>query len=82
MRSVRLEPELDARLKEAARIAGKPVSEVVREAVRSTCDRILGERLDRRLGSVIGKVSSGGGSSRKTGKAFTQLLQSKRRRKK
>lgn len=76
MRSVRLGQELEAQLEEAAQITGEPVSEIIREAVRRRCDEVLGGRLDRRLADVIGVVSVGG-SSRKTGRAFTSLLQRK-----
>lgn len=76
MRSVRLGQELEAQLEEAAQITGEPVSEIIREAVRRRCDEVLGGRLDRRLADVIGIVSVGG-SSRKTGRTFTSLLQQK-----
>lgn len=73
MRSVRLDHELDARLEETARVTGEPVSKIIREAVRRRCDEVLGGRLDRRLADVVGMVSVGG-SSRKTGRKFTDLL--------
>ena len=76
MRSVRLGQELEAQLEEAAQITGEPVSEIIREAVRRRCDEVLGGRLDRRLADVIGVVSAGG-SSRKTGREFTNLLRRK-----
>lgn len=76
MRSVRLGQELEAQLEEAAQITGEPVSEIIRDAVRRKCDEVLGGRLDRRLADVIGVVSVGG-SSRKTGRIFTGLLQRK-----
>jgi predicted DNA-binding protein len=80
MRSVRLDYELEARLEEAARVSGEPVSELIREAVRRRCDEVLGGRLDRRLADVVGAVS-GGGSSRKTGEAFAAVLAARARAK-
>ena len=79
MRSVRLDEQLEARLEEAARATGEPVSQIIRDAVRRRCDEVLGGRLDRRLADVIGTVAAGG-SSRRTGKAFTSLLSARRRK--
>jgi len=76
MRSVRLDPELESRLEEAARVTGEPVSQIIRAAVRQRCDDVLGQRLDRRLADVIGVVGAGG-DSRRTGRAFTRLLTDK-----
>jgi predicted transcriptional regulator len=81
MRSVRLDEELENRLEEAARASGEPVSEIIREAVRRRCDEMLGGRLDRRLADVIGVIGAGG-SSRRTGKAFTGLLAARTKAKK
>jgi len=78
MRSVRLEPELEARLKEAARITGEPISDIVRAAIWERCDRLLEGRLDARLADVIGSAASGGGDSRKTGQSFVEALEARR----
>ncbi len=80
MRSVRLGDELDRRLEESARLTGEPVSELIRDAVRAHCDAILGARLSTRLSDVVGKVASGGGSSRRTGRQFAELLKGRARR--
>ena len=77
MTSVRLDPELEARLNEAARITGEPVSKIIRSAIEERCNLLLGQRLDHRLADVVGSVASGGGSSRKTGQAFLEALQSR-----
>lgn len=79
MRSRRLDARQEARLAEAARISGKPASDVIRAALDEHCDRLLGTGLEQRLADVIGSVSSGGGNSRKTDRAFTQLLQQRDR---
>jgi len=74
MRSVRLDPEIEARLAAAAKIAGQSVSGFIREAVLERCDRLLGERLDRRLADVVGIVSSDGGRAERSGAAFADAL--------
>lgn len=82
MRSVRLDEELESRLAEAARVTRKPVSEIIREAIRRQCDDVLGRRPDRALADVIGTVSGGRQilDSRRTGRAFTRLLTARRRK--
>ena len=82
MRSVRLDEILEERLEAAARLTGEPVSRIIRSAIEAHCDRLLGDRLDHRLSDVVGSVSSGGGNSRRTGKAFAELLASQRERRK
>lgn len=78
MTSVRLGPELEARLRQAARILGVGESQVLREAVAARCDEILGTRLDARLTDYVGAMSLGGGLSRGTGRQFAQLLASRK----
>ena len=70
MRSVRLDEALEARLEEAARTSGKPVSDIIRQAIEERCAVILGHRLDHRLRDVVGIVRSKGGRARRTGDAF------------
>lgn len=82
MKTVRLGHELEQRLGKAARTIGQPESRIIRDAVRERCDQLLGQRLRDRLDDVIGSVSSGGGSSRRTGRDFTKLLSRKRKRRK
>lgn len=78
MRSVRLDDELEARLAEAARASGQPVSQIIRDAVAERCEELLGQRLDLRLADVVGAVSSAGGRAERTGQAFTIVLREKR----
>lgn len=80
MTSVRLDPQLEARLARVARMTGQPVSAIIRECVRKRCDDVLGQRLDLRLADVIGSVASGGGNSRRTGREFAKLLKKRGRR--
>jgi predicted transcriptional regulator len=79
MRSVRLGDNLEERLQEAARISGKPASRIIREAVAEYCEGVLGQRLDRRLGDVVGSVESDGGRAHDTGTAFRRLLEQRKR---
>ncbi len=80
MKSVRLDPELEARLKRAADVSARRESEIIREAIRRYCAELLGRRLDHRLGDLVGSVASGGGDSWRTGRAFSALLQKRGRR--
>lgn len=80
MRSVRLDESLDARLEEAARVSGEPVSNIIREAIEERCEAILGSRLSTRLNDVTGVVRSGGGRARRTGRAFRDTIERKKRR--
>lgn len=74
MKSVRLDKTMESRLREAARLAGVPVSVLIRQAIEDQCDRVLAQRLDLRLADVIGVVHSSGGRARRTGKAFAEAL--------
>jgi predicted NBD/HSP70 family sugar kinase len=73
-KSVRIDAELRARLREAARMTRVSESELVRDAVARYVEGILGDRLDRRLADIIGVGVGGSGHSRRTGEAFTTLL--------
>lgn len=79
-KSVRLDVELRARLREAARVTRRSESDLVRDAVAREVNTILGDRLDQRLADVIGMVGGGGsGHSRRTGEAFAALLRRRKR---
>jgi hypothetical protein len=78
MRSVRLDAVLEARLQEAARVTGKPISTLIRDALEAYCDELLKDRPECRLADVIGVVRSTGGRARRTGKAFLETLQAQR----
>ena len=78
MRSVRLDQALEARLEEAARVSGEPISNIIRQAIEERCEAILGQRLAHRLRDVAGIVRSRGGRARRTGKAFLARLQKRR----
>jgi predicted transcriptional regulator len=60
-KSVRIDAELRARLREAARMTRVSESELVRDAVARYVEGILGDRLDRRLADIIGVGVGGSG---------------------
>jgi len=74
MKSVRLDPALESKLREAAKLEGVTESALIRQAIEQRCDTILSNRADLRLADVIGKVDLGGGVAERTGEAFTELL--------
>lgn len=82
-RSFRAEPELEERLKRAARVEGVPVSQFIREAVRERCARILGGTLKDELSDVIGAVPAPESGAvpvvlaERSGDAFRDLLQAR-----
>lgn len=83
MRSVRLDERLEARLAQAARMTGKPVSAVIRTAIDEHCDRVLGSSVADRWADVIGSVAGdGSGYSERTGEAFTELILERERQRK
>ena len=75
--SIRLDPELEARLKAIAEIEGVPLSEVLRRAALKYIDE-SDFSLQTRLSDVLGVVKSNGGRARRSGAAFKRLA---RRRK-
>jgi len=61
MASVRLDPELDARLERAAALRGESKSDFMRLAISERVEATLGSSLADRLAHVIGQVDLGGG---------------------
>lgn len=74
MKTVRLDAELEARLREAACAAGITESQLIREAIRARCDEILGNTLAVRLAPYIGIVHSGEGHADRAHQRFGELL--------
>ena len=79
MRSVRLNDELDKRVRRAAATEGSSVSEFMRKAIAERVDRTLADGAEQRLADVIGAVHTDGQRARQTGTEFAKLL-SKRHR--
>ncbi len=80
MRSLRLDPVLDDRVRRAAAAEGTSVSEFLRDAAAARAERTLSHRNSERLADVIGTVRGGGGQARDTGAAFSDLLAERRTR--
>lgn len=77
MKSVRIHPELEARLKEAASVRGESLSEFIRRAAAERADTILDARPAPSWDDVIGVVRGGGGRARRTGEEFSRALREK-----
>jgi hypothetical protein len=71
MRSLRLDPELDEKVKRAAAIRGESVSEFLRQAAAERAEETLSKRVS--FVDVVGVVHGGGGRARRTGKAFSEV---------
>ncbi|MGI8553427.1 MAG: hypothetical protein ACR2PL_21985 [Dehalococcoidia bacterium] len=78
MKSVRLPPSLETKLRQAAKIAGTSESAFIREAIEDRCNGILSDRADLRLADVVGGVDLGGGVADETGRKFTELLEQRK----
>ena len=81
MRSLRLEDDLDARVRDAASAEGTSVSEFLRQAASERAERVLSDDPVERLKDVIGVVNGGGGRARHTGRIFGELLAEEHRSK-
>ena len=71
--SVRLDRELEARLRAVAEAEGVPLSEVLRRAAQHYLNE-TGGSLRVRLADAIGTVRSSGGRARRTGESFKRLV--------
>jgi Ribbon-helix-helix protein, copG family len=80
MKSVRLDPKLQADLAHAARALAMSQSEFIRDAVMRRCDEVLGDSLAKRLAPVIGIVKSSGGRARHSGAAFRKILAERKKK--
>jgi hypothetical protein len=80
MKSVRLDPTLEAQLERAARAVAMSQSEFIRDALARRCQEVLGGSLAERLAPVVGIVESAGGRAARTGTAFRQVLSRRRQR--
>lgn len=78
MKSLRIDPETEEKLRSAAQAEGVSESEFIRNAIRREADAVLGERLDARLGDVLGTIRSKGGRARDSHGAFKRLIKKER----
>lgn len=74
MKSVRLDPNLQARLKAAARTAGVSESEFIRAAIDERSDATLADGLEGRLTGLVGTINSKGGRARGAHQRYRELL--------
>jgi hypothetical protein len=77
MRSLRLDDELDERVRQAAAVEGASVSEFLRRAAADRVESTLAAVNPGRLDDVLGAINGGGGRARDTGSTFTRLLTSR-----
>lgn len=81
MRSVRLDDDLDDKVKRAAALRGQSVSEFLRLAAAEKAEETLSAAGRERFADVAGVIHSKGGQARRTGKAFLEVLAEDRRTK-
>ena len=74
MRSFRLDPDLDKKVRHAAAAKGESVSEFLRRAAAERAEMTLADHPSERFTDVAGVVHGGGGRARRTGAAFTESL--------
>jgi hypothetical protein len=74
MRSLRLDPELDDKVRRAAAANGESVSEFLRRAAAERAEEALSRHPGERFADVAGVVHGGGGRARRTGAAFADSL--------
>jgi hypothetical protein len=74
MKSLRLDPQLEARLQLAAAAKGESLSEFIRRAATARADATLTAVPTTSFDDVVGVIRGGGGRARRTGAAFTDVL--------
>jgi hypothetical protein len=79
MRSLRLDPELDAKVRRAAAMKGESISEFIRGAAEERADKVLDDTCSERFTDIVGVIRGGGGRASRSGKAFTEQLRTKKR---
>jgi hypothetical protein len=80
MRSLRLDPELDRTIREAAAMRGESVSEFIRHAAERRAEETLAEQGRERFADVAGAIHGGGGRARRSGAAFTHTVAARAKR--
>jgi Ribbon-helix-helix protein, copG family len=78
MRSLRLDDDLDRRVRRAAAAAGESVSEFIRVAASERATETLGAAGREGFADVIGVAHGGGGRARRSGEAFADALRRRR----
>ncbi len=80
MLTVRLDPELETRIRKTAERKGETVSDFVRKAVQDRCDQMASQSLAVLLEDYVGSSESGRMDSANTGKAFKRVLAERNRK--
>ena len=80
MKSVRLDPKLEARLKQAARLSGVTESDFIRAAIIERSDATLTDNLESRLVGIVGAVHSKGGRARQAHERYGEILKADKAR--
>lgn len=80
MRSLRLDPDLDDKVRRAAAAKGESVSEFLRRAAAERAEETLAAHPSECFSDVAGVVHGGGGRARRTSDAFTESLAEDRKR--
>jgi hypothetical protein len=80
MLSLRLDPELDDKVRRAAALKGESVSEFLRHAAEERANETLTHRQRETFADVAGTVHGGGGRARRSGEAFSHALDEARKR--
>jgi predicted dinucleotide-binding enzyme len=74
VKTVRLDPDLEERLRRAAAVKGETLSEFIRRAAAERADATLVATPSDQFADVLGAVRGGGGHARRTGEAFGDLV--------
>lgn len=80
MRSLRLDPGLDEKVRRAAAAKGESVSQFLRNAASERADETLSSPASERFADVAGVIHGGGGRARRSGEAFTESLAKDRKK--
>jgi len=81
MRSVRLDDEMEQRVRRAAKAEGVTVSEFIRRAAADRSESTLSADAESRLADVLGAIRGRSDQARQTGQAFGDALLEHRARK-
>jgi predicted DNA-binding protein len=79
MKSFRLSPELDARLRAAAKVEGVTVAEFMRRAIKARVEQVENETLNPKFSKYVGALSSDVLCADNTEEAFGKLLTEKQK---
>jgi Ribbon-helix-helix protein, copG family len=80
VKSVRLDPKLQARLKQAARLSGVTESDFIRAAITERSNAALTNDLEGRLAGLVGAVHSKGGRARQAHERYGDILKARKAR--